>query len=81
MNYGVLIALLILAVGFMFVFSRPTTIDDDNARGRYIVYNRFFDRPAFSGRTFLTKRGAIRAARKLPRLLIAPGMYEVRKVL
>ncbi len=83
MEYLLLIALIILAVAFMFVFSRPSTIDDANAKGRYFVFNNLTGYPCFGGRTFLTRRGAIRAFRKLRvyPLLAFPNMYEIRKVL
>lgn len=83
MQFWFLILLIILAVAFLGVFSRPSTIEDDNAKGRYIVYNRVFDNTCFNGRTFLTKRGAIKASRKLLRIMDFQGvnaMYGIRKV-
>lgn len=83
MNYAFLFVLIVAAIFFMYVFSRPSTIEDENAKGRYVIMNTLMGYPCYEGRTFLTKRGALRAYRKLHvhPLLAFPGMYEIRKVL
>lgn len=81
---GYIIVLLLCAIAILlWLYSRKQNYYEDpvKARGRYIILNKFTGHICYEGRTFRTRRGAIRAARPLGSGLFGISEWlEVRKV-
>jgi hypothetical protein len=76
-----IIILLAVFVTLIAACRKPTIYTDEPVYGRYVILNKLTGIYAYGGRMFMTKRGAIRAYRKLGYSFMSLGsMFEVQRI-